>query len=439
MSDAEFMRQALALAHDAWAAGEVPVGAVVVKDGETIGRGFNQPISSHDPTAHAEVMALRDAARRLGNYRLPGCTLYVTIEPCVMCAGAILHARIARVVYGARDPKTGAAGSVVDLFGDLGDVRGWTEGLGDAGEPHPHPRPLSLRERGVSPGSGPGQALGERGGGRLNFHAEVTGGVLAEECGRLLSEFFAERRAAGEPGVSPSPPAPLPEGEGSLCSAPLPEREGGNCAGGNCESPFPGGASAGFRKACLAPPSPDRDATRSVGRGAGEGVRGRASVPPDAATPVQPILHTIPPHLLKLSRRLRFEQTDAESLMWYLLRNRRLNGWKFRRQHPCPPYVLDFFCEEARLAVELDGGQHAERSEQDALRTEFLRERGIDVLRFWKHEVLQETEAVLMVIFNALECDREETVGQSWRSPSPPAPLPLGEGSPQGGRGGEQE
>ncbi len=150
--DAAFMRAALTLAHQARAAGEVPVGAVVVKAGEIIGRGFNRPISGHDPTAHAEIQALRDAASRLGNYRLPGCELFVTLEPCAMCAGAIMHARIARVVYGARDAKTGAHGSVVDLFA----------------EP------------------------------RLNFHAEVAGGVLAEACGKLLSDFFAERRRARE-------------------------------------------------------------------------------------------------------------------------------------------------------------------------------------------------------------------------------------------------
>lgn len=142
------MRAALGLAREAGAAEEVPVGAVVVVDGEIVGRGFNQPILGKDPTAHAEVMALRDAARRLGNYRLPGSTLYVTLEPCVMCTGAIMHARVARVVYGARDPKTGAAGSVIDLY----------------------------RED------------------RLNHHAEIEGGVLAEECGALLSSFFAARR-----------------------------------------------------------------------------------------------------------------------------------------------------------------------------------------------------------------------------------------------------
>lgn len=150
MNDEAFMREALSLAQQAWAEGEVPVGAVVVQGEEIVGRGYNRPISGHDPSAHAEIQALRDAALRLGNYRLPGCTLYVTIEPCAMCAGAIMHARIARVVYGARDAKTGAHGSVVDLFA----------------EP------------------------------RLNFHAEVVGGVLAEECGKLLSDFFAERRRA---------------------------------------------------------------------------------------------------------------------------------------------------------------------------------------------------------------------------------------------------
>jgi tRNA(adenine34) deaminase len=148
-SDESRMRAALALAALAGDAGEVPVGAVVVRNGEIVGRGRNAPIGSNDPTAHAEIAALRDAAQRLGNYRLPGCDLYVTIEPCAMCAGAILHARISRVVFGARDPKTGAAGSVVDLFAEA----------------------------------------------RLNHHATVTGGVLADECGALISSFFARRRA----------------------------------------------------------------------------------------------------------------------------------------------------------------------------------------------------------------------------------------------------
>jgi tRNA(adenine34) deaminase len=128
----------------------VPVGAVVVCDGEVLGEGFNSPIGSHDPTAHAEIQALRAAARRLRNYRLSGCTLYVTLEPCVMCAGAIMHARMARVVYGAPDPKTGACGSVVNLFAES----------------------------------------------RLNHHAEVTGGVLSAECGALLTRFFRDRRVA---------------------------------------------------------------------------------------------------------------------------------------------------------------------------------------------------------------------------------------------------
>lgn len=142
------MALALELAREGATLGEVPVGALVVQDGAIVGRGFNQPIRRDDPTAHAEVMALRDAAQRLGNYRMPGCTLYVTLEPCVMCAGAIMHARIARVVYGARDPKTGAAGSVVDLFAEA----------------------------------------------RLNHHAAIRGGVRGEECGALLSDFFAARR-----------------------------------------------------------------------------------------------------------------------------------------------------------------------------------------------------------------------------------------------------
>ncbi len=142
------MGQALELARQAGAAGEVPVGALVVHEAEVVGRGWNQPIGRHDPTSHAEIMALRDAADRLGNYRLPGCTLYVTLEPCAMCAGAIMHARIARVVFGARDPKTGVAGSVIDLFAET----------------------------------------------RLNHHASVVGGVLAGPCGALLSSFFAARR-----------------------------------------------------------------------------------------------------------------------------------------------------------------------------------------------------------------------------------------------------
>lgn len=166
MADDEFfMGEALALAKQAWEAGEVPVGAVVVKDEVIVGRGFNVPISSHDPSGHAEIQALRDAARNLGNYRLQGCELYVTIEPCAMCAGAIMHARIARVVYGAADSKTGACGSVIDLFGDL---------------------PVSPNATSPSP-AGEGTR-------RLNFHAEVVAGVRAEECGGLISAFFAERR-----------------------------------------------------------------------------------------------------------------------------------------------------------------------------------------------------------------------------------------------------
>ena len=149
MNDEDFMRAALELARQAEQSGEVPVGAVVVKDGEIVGRGSNAPIGRHDPSAHAEMLALRDAAQRVGNYRLVGCELFVTLEPCLMCVGAMFHARIARVVYGASDPKTGAAGSVLNLFGEQ----------------------------------------------RLNHHAEVVGGVLAEECGNVLSQFFAARRA----------------------------------------------------------------------------------------------------------------------------------------------------------------------------------------------------------------------------------------------------
>ena len=178
--DEFFMREALAQARLAEQAGEVPVGAVVVKEGEIVGRGFNAPISRHDPSAHAERMALRDAAQRVGNYRLVGCELFVTLEPCLMCVGAMFHARIARVVFGARDPKTGAAGSVVDLFGDINPSR---PPLVRGGE---MPAPSLVKGR-----DGEGLA----GVVRLNHHATVTGGVLAEECGKVLSDFFAMRRA----------------------------------------------------------------------------------------------------------------------------------------------------------------------------------------------------------------------------------------------------
>ena len=144
------MRLALEQAQHAWTLGEVPVGAVVVKDGVVIATGFNQPIGKHDPTAHAEVNALRGAAEKLGNYRLPGCELYVTLEPCAMCSGAMMHARLARVVYGADDPKTGVCGSVLNLFAQE----------------------------------------------QLNHHTEVVGGVLADEASAMLKAFFAERRNA---------------------------------------------------------------------------------------------------------------------------------------------------------------------------------------------------------------------------------------------------
>ena len=147
------MRLALAAADKAKAAGEVPVGAVVVKDGEVIATGFNQPIGCHDPTHHAEIAALRAASEALGNYRLPGCTLYVTLEPCAMCSGAMLHARLARVVFGAADPRTGVAGSVLNLFA----------------------QPL------------------------LNHQTQVTGGVLADDCAKVLKDFFRPKRMNLDP------------------------------------------------------------------------------------------------------------------------------------------------------------------------------------------------------------------------------------------------
>ena len=148
-ADEYAMRIALDQAHNAALVGEVPVGAVVMRDGQVIATGYNRPITEHDPTAHAEIVALRAAAGRVGDYRLPGTTLYVTLEPCVMCAAAIVHARVSRVVFGAWDPKAGGAGSIADVFGIP----------------------------------------------QLNHRVDVFGGVLSDECGQVLREFFAERRA----------------------------------------------------------------------------------------------------------------------------------------------------------------------------------------------------------------------------------------------------
>jgi tRNA(adenine34) deaminase len=148
----EFMRAALALAAEAGRRGEVPVGSVVVLDGRVIGSGYNQPIASSDPTAHAEIVAIREAGRRLGNYRLTGATLYVTIEPCQMCVGAMIHARVARLVYGTREPKAGAIESAMRA--------------------HEHPS--------------------------LNHRMEAIGGVLEDECRQVIQEFFQERRAGGQ-------------------------------------------------------------------------------------------------------------------------------------------------------------------------------------------------------------------------------------------------
>ncbi|TWO71819.1 tRNA adenosine(34) deaminase TadA [Caenimonas sedimenti] len=157
MTDEDFMREALAQARLAAAAGEVPVGAVVVRGGQVIARGHNRPVGAHDPTAHAEIAALRAAAESLGNYRLDGCELFVTLEPCAMCSGAILHARLARVIYGAPDSKTGAAGSVMNLFAEQ----------------------------------------------RLNHQTGAQGGVLADECGALLADFFRQRRQEARASAQP--------------------------------------------------------------------------------------------------------------------------------------------------------------------------------------------------------------------------------------------
>jgi tRNA(adenine34) deaminase len=146
--DRQFMQQAIEQAQLAALAGEVPVGAVLVRDGQVISKAFNQPITHHDPSAHAEMLALRQAALAEQNYRIPGTTLYVTLEPCTMCAGAILHARVDRVVFGAPDPKTGAAGSVTDVFSSK----------------------------------------------QINHQTSVEGGIMGNECGQLLRSFFKERR-----------------------------------------------------------------------------------------------------------------------------------------------------------------------------------------------------------------------------------------------------
>ena len=146
--DQQYMRMAIEQAQLAAQSGEVPVGAVLVKDGQVISKAFNKPIANHDPSAHAEMLALREAALAEENYRIPGSTLYVTLEPCAMCSGAVLHARIDRVVYGAPDPKTGAAGSVLDIFASK----------------------------------------------QINHQTSVEGGIMSEECGQLLRDFFKGRR-----------------------------------------------------------------------------------------------------------------------------------------------------------------------------------------------------------------------------------------------------
>ncbi|QWD60642.1 tRNA adenosine(34) deaminase TadA [Polynucleobacter sp. MWH-UH35A] len=146
--DQQYMRLAIEQAHLAAQSGEVPVGAVLVKDGQVISKAFNKPIANHDPSAHAEMLALREGALVEKNYRIPGSTLYVTLEPCAMCSGAMLHARIERVVYGAADPKTGAAGSALDVF--------------------------SVKQ--------------------INHQTSVEGGIMSEECGQLLRDFFKGRR-----------------------------------------------------------------------------------------------------------------------------------------------------------------------------------------------------------------------------------------------------
>jgi tRNA(adenine34) deaminase len=174
-SDEYAMKLALDQAQNAWLVGEVPVGAVIMREGQVIATGYNRPITTSDPTAHAEIVALRHAAQLLENYRLPDCELFVTLEPCAMCAMALMHARFKRVVFGARDPKTGVAGSVIDLFADR----------------------------------------------RLNHHTAVQGGVLEASCGALLKEFFAERRARQKAGAAAD--EPIPVGQAVETEAPGPD------------------------------------------------------------------------------------------------------------------------------------------------------------------------------------------------------------------------
>ncbi|MFG6449482.1 tRNA adenosine(34) deaminase TadA [Roseateles sp. BYS180W] len=163
-ADEAAMQLALQQAQAAWQAGEVPVGAVLTLNGEVVATGFNRPITTHDPTAHAEIVALREGAQRLGNYRLPQCELFVTLEPCAMCAMALMHARVKRVVFAAPDPKTGVAGSVLDLFAQS----------------------------------------------QLNHHTHVCGGLLADTSAALLRQFFAERRAAAKQRRAADAPSPNP-------------------------------------------------------------------------------------------------------------------------------------------------------------------------------------------------------------------------------------
>ena len=274
--DAHWMALAVAEARLAGAAGEVPVGAVLVRHGERIAVGRNAPVASHDPSAHAEIRALRDGAKALGNYRLDGCELFVTLEPCAMCAGAILHARLARVVYGATDPKTGAAGSIVDLFAQP----------------------------------------------QLNHHTVVHGGVLADECGQLLQSFFRDRRAAARESAQPLRDDALRTPEARFASFAEPERYAARYV-----SDLP--SLDGWRMHYLDEGPPDAAATVLSLHGPGQWSHGFRHLL------AQPGVHWLAPDLIGFGRSDKPKRDAVHRWAWHC---DVLLEWLER--HPVPPLLL---------------------------------------------------------------------------------------------------